>query len=286
MSVRPVFNAITGTRSVSRSTASTSRRPSSTPSIASATAATLSSPARWSSTSANPTSTAFPRPTPSRMPRPSPSARKASAWLTPPLCATIASDPGRRLAAGRTKLAHSRAGGLRKPDVFGPRMRRPVSRASVAELGLEALAVGACLGPAARVDDGCADPGLRALAQNGSHGLRRDGQQGEVDGVGDIRDARIPGPTRDLLPARVHGHDGSRERLEAVHQHVAGLAGSRRRADDGDDARVEERGERARPASDDRHRRGYPAPSSAPRTSSGSTLVGRRSSNRSRVRTQ
>ena len=78
------------------------------------------------------TSRLLPSPTPRRRPTPASARAKASAWFTPPLAATTATGPGSRSAAPGTKLAVSRRWGARKPEVFGPRTRMPVSRTTSA----------------------------------------------------------------------------------------------------------------------------------------------------------
>ena len=163
----------------------------------------------------------------------------------------------------------------------------PVSRASAASSALEALAVRTRLGPAARVDDGRADAGLRALAQH-RHRPPAAGRRA-------ARDRRHRGPRRSrAYPARpaiscprgltattVPGND-SRLCISALPA-LPGVADAPTTATTrGSKSEESERASRATAAI----AAAYPAPSSAPRTSSGSTLVGRRSSNRSRVRTQ
>ena len=286
-SVRPVFSATTGTRAVSCSTASTRRLPSSTPSIARATTCTDSSPARWPRMSANPMSAAFPSPTPRRIPSPSPAARNASAWLTPPLWATIARPPAGRSAAGRTNVAHSRRRGIEEAGGVRPEDPQARTTGHGDEGGLKPEATRARLGPSARVDDGGADPGLRALREHVGDGRGRNGNEREIDLLGDVGDPGGTGPPGHVLAAWVDGVDLPGERGQAAHQGIAGLSRRRRGADHRDRAGCEEPAERpglclARSACE----RAQPESRAARATSSGSTLEGRSSSKRSVVRIQ
>ena len=154
-----------------------------------------------------------------------------------------------------------------------------------ARLKLDTL--GAGLGPAARVDDRASDPGFCALGEHARHCRGGNGDQRQVDLLGDVGDPGDSRPAGDVVAARVHGVDLSRKRSQAAHQGVAGLPRRRRGPDHGDGARCEEPAERpggcvARAARD----RAQPEPRAARATSSGSTLEGRSSSKRSVVRIQ
>ena len=177
--------------------------------------------------------------------------------------------------------------GCRVEEARGVRPEDPeprgASEGDEARLELDALFPG--FGPAAGMDDGGSDPCLRTLGENARDSRSGDGNQRQVDRLGNVGHAGGPWTACNVLGAGIHCIYRPGEGGEAAHQGVAGLTRSRRCSDDGDGARREEPAERTgcrvgRAACD----RAQPASRAVRATSSGSTLEGRSNSKRSVVR--
>ncbi len=168
-----------------------------------------------------------------------------------------------------------------EPGRVRPENPQPGLRGDRHELGLERLTARAGLGPAARMDDCGAGIGPRGLSQDTRHSLRRHRDEHEVDGIAQVGQPLDPGAPGHALAARIDRDHRPGKRREAVHQGVAGLAGRRGCSHDG-----HRLGRKQAPEPGAQRCPGRAWPWRLCATSSGSMLAGRRSSKRSRVRTQ
>ena len=150
---------------------------------------------------------------------------------------------------GSCAVRRSRSGPAaaeKMPRQFGPISRAPCARTSASSCSWRRIPSAPVSAKPAEITQSARVPSQRRLGLV-EHRLAGDAEDGEVDGVGDVRDRRIGLHAGDRGGLRVDGvGDPVEVRVEDVAEELAAdRAAPRRGADDGDRLRLEERRERA-----------------------------------------
>ena len=120
----------------------------------------------------------------------------------------------------------------------------PYFAAGGANLCFQGAALGAQLGEAGRNDDRGWHAAGGAVGDEGGHGRRRRGDDGQIDGLRDGRQVRVTVDAQDGAPFRVDRVDAAAEGVgeQVAHQDGADAAGGGAGPEDRDGARPEESG--------------------------------------------